>query len=144
MAFQPPSPGTDKFCTTCKLKFPSTKFEHCPYCGKQLTTDRALDLSGVILLAPAQVRTQILEELRPLLSEQLGINPELVTERASFQEDFHADSLTLVELLMAIEERFNLPDIQDQVADSIKTVGDLVNYLALVRQDTSEYTEAPV
>jgi acyl carrier protein len=71
----------------------------------------------------------ILEEVRTLVAEQLGVDKSIVTTNASFEEDLRADSLTLVELLMALEEKFELPDIPEEEADKIKTVADVVNYV---------------
>ena len=71
----------------------------------------------------------ILEEVRTLVAEQLGVDRATVNANASFEEDLRADSLTLVELLMALEEKFELPDIPEEDADKIKTVGDVVTYI---------------
>jgi acyl carrier protein len=71
----------------------------------------------------------ILEEVRTLVAEQLGVDKAIVTTNASFEEDLRADSLTLVELLMALEEKFELPDIPEEEADRIKTVADVVRYV---------------
>ena len=71
----------------------------------------------------------ILEEVRTLVAEQLSVDKSIVTAKASFEEDLRADSLTLVELLMALEEKFELPDIPEEEADKIKTVADVVNYV---------------
>lgn len=71
----------------------------------------------------------ILEEVRTLVAEQLGVDKSIVTPNAAFEEDLRADSLTLVELLMALEEKFELPDIPEEDADQIKTVADVVKYV---------------
>jgi acyl carrier protein len=71
----------------------------------------------------------ILEEVKTLVADQLGVDRGTITARSSFEDDLRADSLTLVELLMAIEEKFELPDIPEDEADGIKTVGDVVNYI---------------
>ncbi len=71
----------------------------------------------------------ILEEVRTLVAEQLSVDKSAVTANASFEEDLRADSLTLVELLMALEEKFDLPDIPEEEADKIKTVADVVEYV---------------
>jgi acyl carrier protein len=75
----------------------------------------------------------LLEEVRTLVAEQLGVDRAIVTTNASFEEDLRADSLTLVELLMALEEKFELPDIPEEEADKIKTVGDIVSYVEAKR-----------
>ena len=60
--------------------------------------------------------------------EQLKVSPEEVTLEASFIEDLGADSLDLVELIMAMEEEFGL-EISDEDAEKIQTVQDAVNYI---------------
>jgi acyl carrier protein len=71
----------------------------------------------------------ILEQVRKLVAEQLSVDMSAVTPNASFEDDLRADSLTLVELLMALEEKFDLPDIPEEEADKIKTVADVVEYV---------------
>ncbi len=73
----------------------------------------------------------IFEEVRTLVAEQLpDVDKSSITLTSSFEDDLRADSLALVELLMAIEEKFDLPDIPEEDADKIKTVGDVVKYVA--------------
>jgi len=71
----------------------------------------------------------IFEEVRTLVAEQLGVDRSIVNVNSSFEDDLRADSLTLVELLMALEEKFELPDIPEDEADKIKTVADVVAYV---------------
>jgi len=66
--------------------------------------------------------------VREIICEHLGVGEEEVTSEASFIEDLGADSLDIVELVMALEEEFGL-DIPDEDADKLKTVGDAMNYL---------------
>jgi acyl carrier protein len=61
--------------------------------------------------------------------EQLKVSPEEVTLEASFIDDLGADSLDLVELIMAMEEEFGL-EISDEDAEKIQTVQDAVNYIS--------------
>lgn len=63
-----------------------------------------------------------------IVSEQLGVEENKVTEEASFVDDLGADSLDTVELVMAFEEEFNM-EIPDEEAEKIKTVGDAINYI---------------
>ena len=63
-----------------------------------------------------------------IIVEQLQVSPEEVTLEASFIEDLGADSLDLVELIMAMEEEFGL-EISDEDAEKIQTVQDAVNYI---------------
>jgi len=69
------------------------------------------------------------EKVRTLISEQLAVELDKVTMTASFIDDLGADSLDIVELVMTMEEEFNL-DIPDEDAGKIKTVGDVVKYIA--------------
>jgi acyl carrier protein len=73
-------------------------------------------------------RAQVVEELRAILVEQLGVDGAEVTEASSFQEDLNADSLDLVELIMEMEDRFKLK-IPDEDAEKISTVGEAVDYV---------------
>ena len=63
-----------------------------------------------------------------IIVEQLGVSEEEVTLEASFIDDLGADSLDLVELIMAMEEEFSL-EISDEDAEKILTVQDVVNYI---------------
>ena len=67
-------------------------------------------------------------KVRDILVEQLGVKPEEVTKEASFQEDLGADSLDVVELVMAFEEEFDIR-IPDEDAERISTVAEAVNYI---------------
>jgi acyl carrier protein len=73
-------------------------------------------------------RDKVVEDIRQILVEQLGVEPDEVREEASFQEDLNADSLDLVELIMEMEDRFKLK-IPDEDAEKISTVGDAVDYV---------------
>jgi len=66
--------------------------------------------------------------LKDIVSEQLGVPPEKVTEEASFQDDLGADSLDLVELIMAVEEKFGV-EIADDQAQGFSTVGDVWRFI---------------
>ena len=70
----------------------------------------------------------ISEKVIDIIVEQLGVNPEQVTESASFIEDLGADSLDTVELVMAFEEEFSV-EVPDEVAETLKTVGNVVDYI---------------
>ena len=69
-----------------------------------------------------------LTEVRAIIVELLGADPEKVTPEARFREDLEADSLDLVELIMAFEEKFG-SEISDEDAQKITTVGEAVSYL---------------
>ena len=68
------------------------------------------------------------ERVQAIIVEQLGVEPEQVTMDARFREDLEADSLDLVELIMAFEDEFG-GEISDEEAQQIKTVGGAVDYL---------------
>jgi acyl carrier protein len=63
-----------------------------------------------------------------IIVEQLGVGEDEVTPEASFIDDLGADSLDLVELIMAMEEEFGL-EISDEDAEKIQTVQDVINYI---------------
>jgi acyl carrier protein len=68
------------------------------------------------------------EQIRKIIVEQLGVDEDEVKENARFREDLEADSLDLVELIMAFEEEFG-GEISDEDAQEIATVGDAVRYI---------------
>jgi len=68
------------------------------------------------------------ERIKDVLTEQLGISEEKITLDASIADDLGADSLDLVELIMALEQEFDV-EISDDDAVKIKTVGDAVNFV---------------
>jgi acyl carrier protein len=67
-------------------------------------------------------------KIKTIIADQLGVKPEEVTPNASFVDDLGADSLDTVELIMALEEEFNV-EIPDEDAEKMKTVGDAVKYI---------------
>ena len=67
-------------------------------------------------------------KVRSIISEQLGVKEEEIKITSSFIEDLGADSLDIVELVMAMEEEFEV-EIPDEEAENIKTVQDAVNYI---------------
>jgi acyl carrier protein len=70
----------------------------------------------------------IFSKVKDIVVEQLGVDEEEVTEQASFIDDLGADSLDIVELVMALEEEFDL-EIPDEDAEKLGTVGDAVSYI---------------
>lgn len=72
---------------------------------------------------------EIFEEIKGIIIEQLGIEEEKVTMEASFIDDLGADSLDIVELVMALEEKYNT-EIADEVAEKMVTVKDVVEYIS--------------
>ena len=71
---------------------------------------------------------ETLDKVKDIVTEQLGVEKDEVTIESSFIDDLGADSLDIVELIMAFEEEFNI-EIPDEAAEKIKTVQDVVNYI---------------
>jgi acyl carrier protein len=74
-------------------------------------------------------REDLLEKVKVVIVDQLNVEEDDVTEDASFIDDLGADSLDIVELVMALEEEFGI-SIPDEEAESIKNVGDAVKYIS--------------
>ena len=74
------------------------------------------------------------EKVKEIIVEQLGVDPAQVIPEASFVNDLGADSLDTVELVMALEEEFNL-EIPDEEAEKISTVGQAIEY---IKRNTSK------
>ncbi|HHJ98416.1 MAG TPA: acyl carrier protein [Actinobacteria bacterium] len=72
---------------------------------------------------------EIFAKVKDVIVDQLSVNDDDVTPEASFFDDLGADSLDIVELVMALEDSFGV-SIPDEEAESIKTVGDAVEYIA--------------
>ncbi len=70
----------------------------------------------------------IFDKVKDLIVDQLGVDASKVTPEASFIEDLGADSIDIVELIMALEEEFGIT-ISDEDAQNIRTVGDAVKYI---------------
>ncbi len=73
-------------------------------------------------------REEIMDKVRGVIVDQLNVEDDVITEDASFVDDLGADSLDIVELVMALEEEFGV-SIPDEEAENIKTVGDAVAYI---------------
>ena len=71
---------------------------------------------------------EVFEKIKAIIVEQLGVSETAVTMDASFIDDLGADSLDIVELVMALEEEFDI-EIPDADAEKVVTVGDVVEYI---------------
>ena len=77
----------------------------------------------------------VFEKIQKLICEQFVVDPDAVTMETCFVDDLGADSLDVVELTMALEEEFSLPEVSDEELKKIVTVGDLVEYVSRYVQD---------
>jgi len=73
-------------------------------------------------------QTSIFEKVKKIVAEQLGVEDEKITPNANFANDLGADSLDTVELVMALEEEFDI-EIPDEAAEKITTVQEAVDYI---------------
>lgn len=73
-------------------------------------------------------KEQIFDKVKAIIVDQLGVEANEVTSEASFIEDLGADSLDIVELIMALEEEFEI-EVPDEDAEKLATVGDAVEYI---------------
>jgi len=71
----------------------------------------------------------IFEKLRSLAADQFGVDADDITPETSFVEDFDADSIDIVEFMMAVEEEFEIGEIEENALEKIKTLGDVANYI---------------
>ena len=78
--------------------------------------------------------SEVAEIVKKIVVDQLGVSEDQVTEDAKFIEDLGADSLDLVELVMAFEEEFG-SDIPDEDAEKLDTVGSAIEYINSKSQD---------
>ena len=70
----------------------------------------------------------VLEKVKAILAEQFDVEEDTITEETSLQDDLGADSLDVVDLLMSIEDEFEV-EVPDEEIENIKTVGSLVSYI---------------
>jgi acyl carrier protein len=70
-----------------------------------------------------------IDRIKKIIVDQLGVDENKITEKSSFVDDLGADSLDIVELIMAFEEEFDI-EIPDEDAEKMKTIGDAVKYLS--------------
>jgi len=71
----------------------------------------------------------IFERMQKIIAEQFGVDEDSVTENTSFEEDLGADSVDLVELVMAMEEEFQIGEVREEELTTLGTVGDCVEFL---------------
>ena len=71
----------------------------------------------------------IFEQLKTMLAEQFGVDASTITLETTFEDDLGADSLDLVDMLMSLEDEFNIGEVPDEMVEKIRTVGQLVTYI---------------
>ncbi len=82
-----------------------------------------------IIQTKQEESTMVFDKIKSLIVEQFMVSdPDTITMQTSFVDDLEADSLDIVELIMAVEEEFGVA-IDDQDVDGVKTIGDVVNYI---------------
>ncbi len=79
-------------------------------------------------MAAEEKNKELIEKIKQIISEQLGVDEAEVTSSASFVDDLGADSLDQVELVMAFEEAFGI-EISDEDAEKMRTVQDAIDYI---------------
>lgn len=72
----------------------------------------------------------IFEQMQKIIAEQFGVDENSVTENTSFEEDLGADSVDLVELVMAMEDEFKIGEVGEDELANLSTVGDCVKFLS--------------
>ena len=77
----------------------------------------------------AMTKAEILEKLQQIIQDRLDVEKDQIVPGASFVEDLGADALDIVELIMGIEEEFDI-EIPDEDAEKLTTVGEAINYAA--------------
>ena len=87
-----------------------------------------------ILLTPLRKEgndmQDIFERMQRIISEQFSVEEDEITMDTSFEEDLGADSVDLVELVMSMEEAFDIGEVQEDELSTLSTVGDCVNFLS--------------
>ena len=71
----------------------------------------------------------IFEHMQKIIAEQFAVDPDEITMDTSFEEDLGADSVDLVELVMSMEEEFEIGEVREEELVTLSTVGDCVNFL---------------
>ena len=71
----------------------------------------------------------IFERMQRIIADQFAVEPEEITENTSFEEDLGADSVDLVDLVMSMEQEFELSEVREEELATLRTVGDCVEFL---------------
>ena len=71
----------------------------------------------------------IFDRMQKIISDQFSVDPDEIASETSFESDLGADSVDLVELVMSMEEEFDIGEVREEELATLSTVGDCVNYL---------------
>ncbi len=71
----------------------------------------------------------VFDKLKEILAEQFEVDPQSITLDTDIIDELGADSLDLVDLLMSLEDEFNIAEVPDEVIEKVRTVGQLVSYI---------------
>lgn len=71
----------------------------------------------------------IFERMQRIIADQFAVDPEEITENTSFEEDLGADSVDLVDLVMSMEQEFEISEVREEELSALQTVGDCVEFL---------------
>lgn len=71
----------------------------------------------------------VFEKVKTILASQFDVDPESITADTDIVDDLGADSLDLVDMLMSLEDEFNIGEVPDEMVEKIRTVGQLVTYI---------------
>ena len=71
----------------------------------------------------------IFDRMQKIISDQFSVDPDEITSETSFESDLGADSVDLVELVMSMDEEFDIGEVREEELATLSTVGDCVNYL---------------
>ena len=74
-------------------------------------------------------KDMVLEKVIAILSTQFDVDPDAITAETDIVDDLGADSLDLVDMLMTLEDEFNIGEVPDEMVEKIRTVGQLVTYI---------------
>lgn len=124
---------------TISSRTPEGRDSRCPLCGAETAiefspaNDATCPKCGCLLWGEEATAAQ----LRRIIAEQLGVDPDKITDQTSFVNDLGADSLDTVELVMELEEEFDV-HIPDDAAEKLQTIGDVIRYLLQHRHRKSE------
>jgi len=88
-------------------------------------------LQSYRIFSDHEVIVVIFEKLRSIIAEQFSLSEDSITMDTSFVDDLGADSLDAVELIMALEEEFDIPEVDEETVNELHTVNDLFRFISI-------------